>query len=83
MYPIVDCGDFEEYPDITINLRGKLLRLDAYDYIEVGEEDCYSLLYGVDHPSKRWVLGLPVLRHYYTEFNMNPGSPSVTFHKRL
>ena len=65
---------------ITINVRGELLRLNGYDYIEVGDDDCYSLLHGKDDPEAGWTLGLPLLRRYYTEFNMKPGSPSVTFH---
>ena len=77
---IVDCEGVAELPDIFINFRGQQLKLDSFDYIDIHLHDCYSLLYGFDHPHVEWVLGLPVLRRYYTEFNMTPGSPSVTFH---
>ena len=77
---IVGCEGFEEFPDISINFRGKLLKLDSFDYIDIDTHDCYSRLYGLDLPEVGWILGVPLLRRYYTEFNMTPGSPSVTFH---
>ena len=76
----MDCEGFEDFPDISIYYHGKLITVGPLDYIDVSGGHCYSLLHGVDRRSVGWSLGLPLLRRYYTEFNMTPGSPSVTFH---
>ena len=77
---MVDCTDVTKMPKINIHFRGKILTLGPLDYIEVGSKDCYSLLYGFDCNNGGWILGVPVLRRYYTVFNMHPMYPSVTFH---
>ena len=79
-HKIVDCKDVAKLPKINIDFRGKILTLRPTDYIEVRGKDCYSLLYGFDRRNGGWILGVPVLRRYYTVFNMRQHGKNVIFH---
>ena len=82
----VDCKDIPTFPDMEIKLGDKVLKVKPDEYIRVKpkldeDDECTSLLYGMDDPEGLWLLGDPLLRQYYTEYNMKADEESVTFYE--
>ena len=82
----VDCKEIDTFPDVEFKFGDKSLKLKPADYIRViskggdHEDECLSQFYGMDHPDEIWLLGTPLLRQYYSEYNMKSGEESVTFY---
>ena len=77
----VICENIPKFPDMEITFKDGTLKLEAEYYIRRVGNKCYSTLFGKDLIGKMWLLGDPLLFKYYTEYNMNPRSPSVTFYE--
>ncbi|XP_025269309.1 lysosomal aspartic protease-like [Camponotus floridanus] len=71
---IVNCDRIFQLPTIRFILGGKSFDLDGKDYIirhPDNESICITIFYKQDIvENKKWVLGIPFIGRYYTEFDM-------------
>ncbi|XP_025269313.1 lysosomal aspartic protease [Camponotus floridanus] len=78
----VDCNRISQLPTIKFNLGGKAFNLTGKDYIirdPYNENVCVSVFWKHKYPTyngkiklmKTWVLGMPFIGRYYTEFDMD------------
>ncbi|EFN67885.1 Renin, partial [Camponotus floridanus] len=72
----VNCNRIFHLPTITFNLGGKAFDLTDRDYIipKINDESiCITVFSKHDSRYKhdvKWILGMPFMGRYYTEFNM-------------
>ncbi|EFN70292.1 Lysosomal aspartic protease, partial [Camponotus floridanus] len=71
----VNCNRIFHLPTITFNLGGKAFDLTDRDYIIPHPNDksiCITVFWKHDSTYKdvEWILGVPFMGRYYTEFNM-------------
>ncbi|XP_011266425.2 lysosomal aspartic protease [Camponotus floridanus] len=70
----VNCHRIDLLPTISFILGGKAFNLTGEDYIiqlpDNGNTICISRFVGLDSREVEWILGVPFIGRYYTEFDM-------------